>query len=136
LFRELLETQPRFTPARTALARVEGRLADDAFEQHLGGAAEALQLGKVEVAEQAYAQAATLRPRDARVLDGQQRIAEIHRDRRNATDLATGTELEAAERWEEAVAHYGAALEREAGLRFAQEGLVRSERRLALDREL
>lgn len=136
IFRGLLLTQPQFSPARNALARVEGRLADATLEQHLGRAAEALQLGNVEAAEHAYAQAAALRAGDARVLDGQQRIAEIHRDRRNAADLATGAELEAAEHWEAAVAHYRSTLEREAGLRFAQEGLVRSERRLALDQEL
>src|SRR5690606_11381497 len=125
-----------FTPARTALARVNGRLADLAFEQHVAAGVEALRQGRVEAAEQAYGSAAAPRARDPRVIEGQQRIAEIHRDRRNAADLATGTGLEDTEHWEEAVAHYRGVLEREAGLRFAQEGLARSERRLELDREL
>src|SRR5690606_15773819 len=135
-YRQLLDQQPRFTPARTALARIDRRLADIAFEQHIVRGAGALSGGDVEQATQAYASAAALRPNDARVRDGQQRIAEIQRDRQNAADLASGTELEAAERWEEAVAHYRGVLERGADLRFAQEGLVRSERRLALDHEL
>jgi hypothetical protein len=70
------------------------------------------------------------------VLDGQQRIAEIRRDRQNAEDLATGTALEAGERWEQAIAHYRAVQERMPALQFAQDGLPRSERRAALDVEL
>ncbi len=135
-YRQLLGAHPGFTPAEKALARVNGRLADLAFEQHVARAIEALQQGRVEAAEAAYADAAALRARDPRVVEGQQRLAEIHRDRQNAADLATGTGLESAERWEEAVAHYRSVLERESGLHFAQEGLARSERRLELDREL
>jgi hypothetical protein len=90
----------------------------------------------VSEAADAYARAAAIHPREARVLDGQQRIAEIERDRQNALDLATGTTLEEAERWDQAIAHYRAVLERMSSLQFAQEGLARSERRAALDQEL
>lgn len=136
LYLALLDQQPGFAAARSALERVAARLAAAAFEQHVATAAEALRTGDVATAQAAYARAAMVRPDDARVVEGQRRIAEIHRNRQNAADLATGTELEAAERWEEAVAHYRAVLERDAGLLFAQEGLSRSERRLELDREL
>lgn len=132
----LLANQPGFTPARSALARVDARLAEQQFERALADAAAALQTGHVDEADAAYASAAQLRPGDARVLDGQQRVAEIRRDRRNAQDLAAGTQLESAEQWDQAVAHYRAVLEREADLLFAQDGLARSERRAALDAEL
>lgn len=135
-YQSMLAGHPEFTPARNALARVEARLNDLSFEQHVAAAAEALRRGDVPEAEAAYARAAALRARDPRVIEGRQRIAEIHRDRQNAEDLAQGAELESAERWEEAVAHYARVLVRQAGLRFAQEGLARSERRLELDREL
>lgn len=135
-YRLLLANQPDFAPARSALARVEARIADGDFEVILAAAADAMRRGQVDEAESAYAQAAAIHPREVRVLDGQQRIAEIRRDRQNAEDLAAGTQLESAERWDEAVALYRRALERDASLQFAQDGLARSERRAALDREL
>ncbi|MDQ2642046.1 MAG: protein kinase [Pseudomonadota bacterium] len=135
-YRLLLANQPDFAPARSALSRVEARIADGDFEVILGAAADAMRRGQVDEAESAYAEAAAIHPREVRVLDGQQRIAEIRRDRKNAEDLAAGTQLESAERWDEAVALYRRALERDANLQFAQDGLARSERRAALDREL
>jgi hypothetical protein len=135
-YRLLLANQPDFAPARSSLARVEARLADLEFEDHLASAAGALRAGRVSDAADAYARAAAIHPREARVLDGQQRIAEIERDRQNAEDLATGTTLEEGERWDQAIAHYRAVLERMSSLQFAQEGLARSERRAALDQEL
>jgi tetratricopeptide (TPR) repeat protein len=135
-YRMLLANQPDFAPARSALTRVEARIADGEFDEHLAAAADALRRGRVDEAESAYARAALIHPREVRVLDGRQRIAEIHRDRQNAEDLAAGAALEAAERWDDAVALYRRTLEREAGLRFAQDGLARSERRSELDREL
>jgi hypothetical protein len=136
IYFSLISEQPGFTPARTALERVNARVAAANFEQQVAEGAEALRTGNVAAAEAAYARAAALRADDARVVEGQRRIAEIQVDRQNAADLATGTELEAAERWEDAVAHYRAVLARDAGLLFAQEGLARSERRLELDHEL
>jgi tetratricopeptide (TPR) repeat protein len=135
-YRLLLANQPDFAPARSALARVEARIADGEFEEHLAAAADALRRGRADEAESAYARAALIHPREVRVLDGRQRIAEIHRDRQNAEDLAAGAALESTERWDDAVVLYRRALDREAGLRFAQDGLARSERRAELDREL
>jgi hypothetical protein len=135
-YRLLLASQPDFAPARSSLARVEARLADLEFEDHLAVAAGALRAGRVDEAADAYARAAAIHPREARVLDGQQRIAEIELDRQNALDLATGTTLEEGERWNQAIAHYRAVLERMSSLQFAQDGLARSERRAALDQEL
>jgi len=135
-YRRLLLREPGFALARTALARVDARLADMVFEDHLATAADAMRRGDVDEAEEAYGRAAGIHARDARVVEGQQRIAEIRRDRQNAADLTTGTQLESAERWAEAVAHYNAVLVRDAQLRFAQDGLARSERRAALDKEL
>lgn len=135
-YRLLLANQPDFAPALSALGRVEARLAGAALEAHLVAGAQALRQGRVAEAEAAYAQAAAISPRDPRLLDGQQRLAEIHRDRQNALDLARGAQLEQAERWSDAVVHYGRVLERDAGLRFAEDGRARSQRRAALDEEL
>lgn len=55
---------------------------------------------------------------------------------RNAQDLATGSSLEQAERWAEAVTHYEQVLARDGSLSFASDGLARAIRRAALDAEL
>ena len=97
----------------------------------LAAAADAMRGGRVAAAADAYAGAAAINARDPRVLDGQQRVAEIQRDQQNAVDLATGSQLEAGEQWDQAVAHYRAVLQRHADLRFASRwpGAQRAPRR-------
>ncbi len=135
-YRLLLANAPQFTPARNGLDRVSQRLREQRFEDLLATGADALRRGRIAVAQSAYRQAVDIHPQDARVRDGQQRIAEVLENQRNATDLATGAALEEAERWDEALAHYRQVVARDAGLRFAQDGVMRSERRAALDHEL
>jgi tetratricopeptide (TPR) repeat protein len=135
-YRLLLANAQQFTPARNGLDRVSLRLREQRFEDLLATGADALRRGRIPVAQSAYRQAADIHPEDARVRDGQQRIAEVMESQRNATDLATGAALEEAERWDDALAHYRQVVARDASLRFAQDGVTRSERRAALDREL
>jgi len=135
-YRQLLSTDNGFAPARTALARVEARLREQKLEDLLSAGADALRHGQVAVAQSAYRQAAAIDANDARVRDGQQRVAEVLTSQRNAEDLAAGARLEDAETWDEARALYSSVLARDATLRFAQDGLARSERRAALDHEL
>jgi tetratricopeptide (TPR) repeat protein len=135
-YRQLLSADSSFTPARTALARVEARLREQKLEDLLSAGADALRHGQVAVAQSAYRQAAAIDADDVRVRDGQQRVAEVLTSQRNAEDLAAGARLEDAETWDEARALYSSVLARDATLRFAQDGLARSERRAALDHEL
>jgi serine/threonine protein kinase len=57
----------------------------------------------------------------------------VHRD---ADDRDRGAMLESAERWSEAITHYRGVLGRDAAVQFAQDGLARSLRRMALDEDL
>jgi hypothetical protein len=125
-----------FAPATAALARVQQAEQSRVFENVLAQAAAALGAGRIADAEQLYGRAATLHADDPRVRDGQERVAEVRRNERNAADLAKGAGLEQQEKWSDAVVHYHAVLDRDASLRFAVDGLARSERRAALDREL
>ncbi len=135
-YQALVSQNTQFAPAQEALARVHARLRAEDFEQLLARAAAALRQGELAAAQSAYARAAELYPGEARVVDGQARVAEVLRNQRNAADLAQGVDLERKEQWEAAVAHYQAALARDASLLFAQDGLTRSTRRAALDAEL
>jgi len=125
-----------FAPAQVALARVQQAEQSRAFDNVLAQAAGALRAGHIADAEQLYARAAAMRADDPRVRDGQERVTEVRRNERNASDLSTGAALEQQEKWNEAVTHYRAVHDRDESLRFAAEGLARSERRAALDREL
>jgi tetratricopeptide (TPR) repeat protein len=135
-YRLLLANGGGFAPARSALTRVEQRLRQQKLDDLLSAGANALRHGQIAVAQSAYRQAAEIDAEDARVRDGQQRVAEVLADQRNADDLATGAQFEEAEKWDEALALYREVLARDATLRFAQDGLARSERRAAIDHEL
>jgi hypothetical protein len=135
-YRQLLAADGGFAPARTALSRVEARLREQKLDDLLSTGADALRHGQIPVAQSAYRQAAEIDAGDPRVRDGQQRVAEVLTSQRNAADLAAGARLEEAEKWEEARALYREVLARDGTLRFAQDGLARSERRAALDLEL
>jgi tetratricopeptide (TPR) repeat protein len=135
-YRLLLAKGAVFAPARTALTRVEQRLRQQKLDDLLATGVSALRHGQIAVAQSAYRQAAQIDAEDARVRDGQQRVAEVLTSQRNADDLAAGAQLEEAEKWDEALALYREVLARDASLRFAQDGLARSERRAAIDHEL
>jgi tetratricopeptide (TPR) repeat protein len=135
-YRLLLARGAVFAPARTALTRVEQRLRQQKLDDLLATGVSALRHGQIAVAQSAYRQAAQIDAEDARVRDGQQRVAEVLTSQRNADDLAAGAQLEEAEKWDEALALYREVLARDASLRFAQDGLARSERRAAIDHEL
>jgi hypothetical protein len=132
----ILRDNRRFAPAQAALTRVHAAEEAQKLEAALQQGAQALAAGRVALAEQAYARAASIRADEPRVRDGQARIAEIRRSERNQRDLASGVDFERQERWDEAVAHYRAVLDRDAQLRFADDGLTRSTRRAELDHEL
>jgi tetratricopeptide (TPR) repeat protein len=135
-FRQLLVDGGGFAPARSALARVEQRLRQQKLDDLLSAGATGLRHGQIAVAQSAYRQAAEIDADDARVLDGQQRVAEVQGNQRNADDLAAGAGLEDAEKWDDALVLYREMLARDASLGFAQDGLARAERRAAIDHEL
>jgi eukaryotic-like serine/threonine-protein kinase len=132
----LLAQDGAFAPARAALQRVQNRQRAEQLESLLAQGVSALQLGQLQAAQRVYADAAAINANDPRVRDGQARVAEIQRSRRNTDDLATGMKLERDEQWTQAVTHYQAVLGRDASLLFAQDGLMRSNRRAGLDQEL
>ena len=131
-----LGLQRDFAPAQAGMARVLAVDRARAFESALAQGASALAVGRVDAAEAQYQKAAALGGVDARVKEGQERIAEIRRSEPNARDMTRGAELESLEKWSEALEHYREVVARDDNLRFAADGLARSLRRAELDREL
>jgi Protein kinase domain len=125
-----------FAPALAGMARVQEAARVQAYEAAVARASAALAAGRVDAADAEFKRAAALGGLDPRINEGQQRIAQIRRVDRNARDQALGVELEGLEKWPQAQDHYRDVLARDANLRFASDGLARSSRRVALDREL
>jgi tetratricopeptide (TPR) repeat protein len=134
-YESALALDAHFAPAREGLSRVQEKIRAQAFESALANAEAALAAGRVDAAEAQYQRAASLGG-DARVRQGQERIAQIRRSDLNARDHARGIELEEQEKWNESLEHYRTVLARDDDLGFAIDGLARSTRRAELDREL
>jgi len=135
-YRLLLANDAGFAPARAALGRVQQGIRDRTLESLLTTGADSLRRGRIADAQSAYQQAGDIDPDNARVQDGMRRVAEVLANERNTRDMVVGAGLEEAEQWDQAVAHYREVLDRDAELRFARDGLARSESRAALDHEL
>jgi Protein kinase domain len=136
LFTSALQLDAGFAPAVAGLARVRAAQRDQQFALALNEGDAALRAGKLEVAQAAYSDAARLRADDARVRAGLAGVAQARRQLQDARDQQGGLDLERQERWNEAVTLYESVLARDAQLSFAQQGLARSRKRLALAQQL
>jgi tetratricopeptide (TPR) repeat protein len=133
-FREAARTDAGFADAARALERVEKDLADIRFRVAMSDALAALEKENLQVSAAAVARALELRPGDPAA-----RAAEL-RVRRKKTaaallDLRRQAEsLAAAEKWQEALASYQAALQIDSLAGFAVTGKREAEARHQLDR--
>ncbi len=125
-----------YEPAVVALARVEGEQATDAFGQAMSAGFAAMQSGNFKAARDAFGRARSLdpdspAPREALAqVNEAVRLASIARYRQNA-EL-----FESRERWAEAAEAYGAVLELDSSIAFAQQGRQRANTRAQLDQQL
>jgi len=133
---------------------VEGLAAAARLEQVLALHSEALRAeaaGELALARDRFAGALRLDPQFVPAIEGRDRNVAGLRQRQSAAnqreqqaqrvvqdqrDEQVGRELEAAERWNDAVTLYQVVLERDASRVFAREGLPRSEQRAALSQQL
>jgi len=123
---------PQFGPARTALARVDGRLAALHFDGIMTRGLAQLERSDWPGAEKSFSAALKLRPGDRSAADGLARAKEggsrdaLGRLQREAQAL------ESAERWDDALAVYQRAGAIDPAVDFARQGAARSERMMRL----
>lgn len=122
--------------ARDALARLDAQSADDAFRKAMGEALAALDRGAYDEAERALGRASALRAQDPAVRQASARLAEARRGQKLAALEREATAQIAAENWAAAVASYRAALQLDATVAYARDGLVQAEPRAALAERL
>jgi len=123
---------PEFSPARAALARVDGRLAAQHFDGLMTRGLGQLERSEWPGAEQSFSAALKLRPGDRSAADGLARAKE-GRQRATLVQLQRDAQaLESAERWEDALAAYRRAAAIDPAVDFARQGAARSERMIQL----
>lgn len=130
------QTDPEHQGAREALARVATALDEKRFQQAMGEGYAALDAGDYSTARRAFDNAARRRPNSPEVAAARGELATLATTARLQRLRREATEREQAEDWEGAAARYREALETDASLVFAQEGLARSQPRADLHREI
>jgi eukaryotic-like serine/threonine-protein kinase len=124
-------------PAVAASAQAVPAFGDDSYARAAGEGFAALGAGRLDEARAAFERAHALRPDGAEALDGLRRVAAAAGvPRTQATDRAHAEDLEAQERWREALGAYSAMLRRNGTLAFAQAGRARAAERLELSESL
>lgn len=135
-YRQAATLDPGAPAARTALARLDGAAADEAYREQMARALAAQARGDSTAARAAYQAALRLRPGDAAA---QAALAGAEADalaRRLADELALAARAEETERWAEALALYEQVLAADASLDAARQGAARARTRGDLDRRL
>jgi len=135
-FRDALAIDSEWAPARSSLADVESRLRNRSLDTLMSQGFSALAQEDFDEASERFTAALALRPGLEEAIAGKLQAEQGQRLDEIALIEARATVAEATERWARAIDFYETALETDATLVFAQEGLERSRRRNDLDSKL
>ncbi|HEY1491943.1 MAG TPA: protein kinase, partial [Steroidobacteraceae bacterium] len=123
-------------PAEAAAAPAAGRsdsaFGEDRYAKAAGEGFAALGAGRLSEARAAFERARSLRPDGAEAIDGLKRVDAAEHSRGFGSLQTRAEDLEADERWDEALAAYNLALRQNPSLEFAQQGKARTQERLDL----
>jgi eukaryotic-like serine/threonine-protein kinase len=132
-YTQVLTLDPKNAQARLGLARASAALGDDSYAKAAGEGFAALGAGRLEEARAAFTRARDLRPNGVEALEGLRRVNAVTGERGFTAIRARGADLEAQERWDEALQLYNSALRQDRSLVFAQEGRARATARMQLE---
>jgi serine/threonine protein kinase/tetratricopeptide (TPR) repeat protein len=132
-YTQVLTLDPKNAQARLGLARSSAASGDDSYAKAAGEGFAALGAGRLEEARAAFTRARDLRPSGVEALEGLRRVNAVTGERGFTAVRARGADLEAQERWDEALQLYGSALRQDRSLVFAQEGRARATARMQLE---
>jgi len=134
-FTQALKLAPYNARARAGLARADTAVTEG-YAKAAGEGFAALGSGHLDEARAAFERARELRPDGAEAAEGLRRVDAARGPRNFAALRARGEDLEAQERWEDALAVYDDALREDGSLAFAQAGRARTGARLQLGESL
>ena len=135
-YRDALAIDPEWAPARSALVSIENRLQNRSFDALMSQAFSALAAEDFDEALDQFTAALALRPSSEEAMAGKLQAEQGQRLDEIALIEARAVVAEATERWSRAIEFYESALQTDATLVFAQEGLERARRRGDLDSKL
>jgi tetratricopeptide (TPR) repeat protein len=124
-------------PAPAAAAtHTDPAFGEDRYAKAAGEGFAALGAGRLNEARAAFERARSLRPDGAEAIDGLKRVDAAEHSRGFGSLQTRAEDLEADERWDEALATYNSALRQNPSLEFAQQGKARAQARLDLSESL
>jgi tetratricopeptide (TPR) repeat protein len=132
-YNQALKIDPQNADAKNGLARANAAYGDDAYAKAAGAGFAALGAGRLDEARAAFQRAAAMRPNGAEAADGLKRVEAARRGHGFESLRTRAADLEADERWDEALAAYNGALRQDSSLEFAQEGKARAAERAELN---
>jgi serine/threonine protein kinase/tetratricopeptide (TPR) repeat protein len=132
-YTQVLTLDPKNAQARMGLAQASAAFGDDSYAKAAGEGFAALGAGRLEEARAAFTRARDLRPNGVEAAEGLRRVSAVTGERGFAAIRARGADLEAQERWDQALQLYSSALRQDRSLVFAQEGRTRATARMQLE---
>jgi len=136
LFEQVLKSDPQNAAAGEGLRRARAAVSDAAYSRTVGDALASLRAGRFEAARAALQSARALRPQAPEVAAGFAELASALAGRDLSGTKAQAAELEAGERWAEALSVYEGLLAQDPSVEFARAGRARSVPRAELARGL
>lgn len=135
-YRQALAIDPKWTPARKALADVTRELRDRRFEQLMSQGVAAVGDQDYAAATRDFRGALMLRPKSSEAEDGLVQARQGAKLHEIALAKIRATAFERRELWDRAIEQYQAALKVDPTLDFARDGLKRARARADLDVKL
>lgn len=135
-FRKALALDNNAPRAADGLARVGARISGDAFASAMARGFSALSQGHYSEARSAFEAASRNRPNSPDVAQALKQVEQEERTRTIAARLETARDLEAKERWADALKEYRSVLQLDSTVTFANEGVERVKPRADLNAQL
>ncbi len=135
-YRKALALDAQTTRASEGVARLEARLANDAFASAMARGFSALANADPAGARSAFQAAGKIRPNAPEVAQALRQIEQEQRTNVIGTKLRAAQALEAQEQWADALKEYRSVLELDSTVAAAHEGVARVSPRAALNEQL
>ena len=136
LYRQALTLDPEYKPARQGISSVEQQQAAQDFNDAMSRGYRALNSKDYPTARKAFEQALKIRPGAAAAQSALAQVNNQSEQRRVKTLLANAEQHETSEQWQQAADTYQQLLNSDASLVAARVGLLRSQTRAELDKDI
>lgn len=135
-YQEAVALDPLSNEAKSALARVDKKIADNEFKQLIATAYQALQNGQYADARAAFNAAKKLNPKSKEPAIGLQKVAAAIRDEKIASLLFEAEHFEQLQQWQQAATSYEKILQLSSTHAVAQQGLIESTQKAKILKDL